>query len=57
MAVGDQKVACPSCDNVVDVSIPEGKTVVGASRGHSSETDTLNQLCTSCLDKIHVELV
>ena len=54
MSVGANQVVCPCCDAVVDVTVGSGRTVVEAGRGHVESDSAVNQLCTSCLDKIHV---
>lgn len=56
MPVGAQQIECPSCEAVVDVSPGSDRTVVGVGVGHSDDERVVNQLCTSCLDKIHVEV-
>jgi phage terminase large subunit GpA-like protein len=54
MAVVEHKVACPACDEVVNVKIADDRSVVGAGHGHTEREDAVNQLCTSCMDAIHV---
>jgi hypothetical protein len=54
MSVGAQQVVCPHCDDVVDVTVGGDREAVDAGVGHVESDSAVNQLCTSCLDKIHV---
>jgi len=56
MPVAAQPITCPSCGAEVAVSLAADKAVLGAGRGHTEGDDAVNQLCTECLDKIHVEV-
>lgn len=56
MPVGVQQIECPSCETVVDVSLGGNQTIVDAGIGHDERDGVVNQLCTNCLGKLHVEV-
>lgn len=56
MSVGAQEIVCPCWDAIVDVTVGSGRTAVGAGEGHAEGDGVVNQLCTACLQKIHVEV-
>jgi hypothetical protein len=56
MSVGAQQIVCPCCESAVDVTVGD-RHVVDAGVGHVEDDDgVVNQLCTACVEKIHVRV-